>query len=106
MQLGKQSGRESISVAVEVATKLMSCKGITPIFSLNDFRDNIPTDCGVRSQSRVFTRLNQDNIPNGKISIKVPVVHSIVFPPKIFTRLAKSMYLLIIIIVILQICRY
>ena len=81
MQLGKQSGRESISVAVEVATKLMSCNGITPKFSLNDFRDNMKShlDCGIRSQNhRVFTRLNQDNIPNGKISIKVPVVHSTV----------------------------
>ena len=40
-QLGKTSGRSSVSIAVDVTTNLMIIKGITPKFVLDELRDNI-----------------------------------------------------------------
>ena len=80
MQFGTQSGKASMAVAVEVAVALMTQKGIVPKFTIREFRDNIPAGCGVRSQSRVFNRLDK---PTGTISIKVPVIHASVFPQEI-----------------------
>jgi len=88
--VGKQSGQDSISVAVDVATNLMQIKGITAKFTLDELRDNISTDkCGCRGQSRRFNIL-ESNQWNGKTKyLKVPVIHLSVFTPDIRTTLIK-----------------
>ena len=90
MQLGTQAGEESIAVALNVAISLMQRKGITPKFSTSEFRDNIPPGRGVKSQSRVFNKLDKDLTWTGAvISIKVPVVQLKVFAHDTATKLAK-----------------
>ena len=79
-------------MAVDVAVDLMLKKGITPKFTISEFRDNIPPNCGVRSQSRVFNKLDKDLTLAGSVSIKVPVVHLSAFPPEIANRLAKCKF--------------
>ena len=55
LQCGRSAGKESISIAVDVATNLMAKKGITPKFTLDDLRDSITQhECGARAQSRRF----------------------------------------------------
>lgn len=92
LQLGTQNGSESFAVAVDVAVALMVKKGITPKFTISEFRDNIPPNCGVRSQSRVFNKLDRDLTLTGTISIKVPVVHTSVFPTEISARLINCKF--------------
>ena len=41
LQLGKNAGKDSICVAVDVATELMQKKGITPKFTSDELRDMI-----------------------------------------------------------------
>ena len=82
MQLGKTSGKSSISIAVDVTTNLMIMKGITPKFTLDELRDNITQyNCGTRGQSRKFHQLDRElNWHGSTISLKVPVVQLNVFP--------------------------
>ena len=89
MQLGTQNGKESIAVAVDVTVELMQRMGVTPKFTISEFHD---PNRGVRSQSRVFNKLDKDLTPTGSISIKVPVVHLSVFTPEISIRLVKCKF--------------
>ena len=41
LQLGKNAGKDSIRVAVDVATDLMEKKGITMKFTADDLRDMV-----------------------------------------------------------------
>lgn len=94
LQLGKNAGKDSISVAVDVATELMEKKGITPKFTTDELRDMISqSKCGTRGQSRTFHKLDRTLQWSGEtISIKVPVIHLQVFPEKVRLTLAKSKY--------------
>ena len=81
LQLGKCSGKDSISIAVDVASKLMISNGMTLKFTLDDLRDNITLNkCGSRGQSRKFHQLDEDLEWNGRThALKVPVVYLKVF---------------------------
>ena len=80
LQFGKNAGKDSNSVAVDVATDLMMKKGITPKFTLDELRDNISEHkCGARGQSCKFHQLDLDS--NGAtVQLKVPVIYLSVFP--------------------------
>ena len=53
LQVGKHAGLDSISVAVDVATNMMSKRGVTAKFTIDELRDNITKyQCGCRGQSR------------------------------------------------------
>ena len=60
LQLGKNAGKDSISVAVDVATDLMEKKSITPKFTTDELRDMSQSKCGARGQSRTFHKLDQN----------------------------------------------
>ena len=92
LQLGKCSGKDSISVAVDVASKLMISKGMTLKFTLDDLRDNISLNkCGSRGQSRKFHQLDEDFEWNGRThALKVPVVYLEVFTDDIQENLKKG----------------
>ena len=79
--LGKNTGKDSISVAVDVATDLMDKKGITPKFTIDEFRDMVfQRNCSARGQSRTFHQLDRQLQWSGDtISIKVPMIHLPVF---------------------------
>jgi len=81
LQLGKNAGKDSISVAVDVATDLMDKKGITPKFTIDELRDMVSQcNCSARGQSRTFHQLDRQLEWFGDtISIKVPVIHLPVF---------------------------
>lgn len=60
MQLGKTSGRSSVSIAVDVAMNLM---GITPKFTLDKLWDNITQyNCGTWGQCRKFHQFIRSRI--------------------------------------------
>ena len=88
--MGKHSGQDSISVAVDVATNLMQIKGITAKFTLEELRDNITTDkCGCRGQSRKFNVLENSQWNGKTTGLKIPVIHLSAFTPDIRTALIK-----------------
>lgn len=90
LQVGKHSGQESISVAVDVAVDLMEKKGITAKFTLQELRDNITQHkCGCRGQSRKFNELDNTQWNGKSKSLKVPVIHLNAFSPDIRTALIK-----------------
>jgi len=93
--LGKTHGQDSISVAVDVASKLMNKKGLTLKFTLEELHDNISQyKCGVRGQSHRFHQLEPDLAWNGKTTqLKVPVIHLRVFPDYVQDDLINSKYL-------------
>ena len=74
LQIGKCSGKDSISIAVDVASNLMTKKGLT---ILEELRDNISDmQCGLKAQTRRFHQLDDDLKWNLKFhSLKVPVVY-------------------------------
>lgn len=92
LQLGKNSGKESIGVAVDVATDLMMKMSVTPKFTLEELRDNISQQkCGMRGQSRRFHKLDRNFQWTGVVvSAKVPVIHLKVFPQDVQHALIKS----------------
>ena len=94
LQLGKNAGKDSSSVAVDVATDWMEKKGITPKFTIDELRDMVSqSKCGVRGQSRTFHKLDRNLQWSGDtISIKVPVIHLQVFPEEVQLTLARSKY--------------
>lgn len=98
LQLGRNAGKPSISVAVDVATDLMVKKGITPKFTLDDLRDNITHyNCGARGQSRKFHQLDRNLEWLGStVALKVPVIHLHAFPKDVQLTLAKSKYHILI----------
>ena len=77
LQLGKNNGQDSISIAVDVASRLMNKQGLTLKFTLEELRDNITQyKCGVRGQSRRFHQLQENLSWTGKTTqLKVPVIH-------------------------------
>ena len=92
MQLGKNAGKSSISVAVDVATNMMMQKGITPKFTLDELRDNITQyNCGTRGQSRRFHQLDRElNWHGSTVALKVPVIHLSVFPEDVQQALINT----------------
>ena len=94
LQLGKNDGKNSIAIAVDVAIKLMRQNGLTPKFTVEELRDNITQQsCGVRGQGRKFNQLDSNLIWTGKtIQLKVPVIHLSVFCNEDHLALAKSNY--------------
>ena len=92
LQLGKSSGKDSISIAVNVASKMMITNGMTLKFTLEEICNNISQDnCGSRAQSRRFNHLDHDLEWNGRThSLKVPVVHLEVFSQEIQENFKKG----------------
>lgn len=92
LQVEKLEGKNSISIAVEVVSKLMTAKGLTVKFTLEELRDNIAENkCGTKAQSRKFYQLDQYGKWNGEThALKVPVDHLDVFPKDIQTDLIKG----------------
>ena len=91
LQLGKNAGKDSVGIAVDVATDLMSKKGITVKFTIQDLRDNINKyNCGARAQCRKFNKLDGKLEWNGlTVPLKVPVVQLQIFPGDVGILLAK-----------------
>ena len=113
LQLGTNDRKESISLAVDVATNLMRRKSITPKFTIDELRDCITTfKCGSRVQSRRFHQLDCDFMWTGlTVSLKVPVIHLHVFPTDVRIPLARcklisaiTLKLLILVFVLLIRC--
>ena len=92
MQLGKNDGKNSIAIAVDVATGLMKKYNLTPKFTLEELQDKVSHQkCGLRGQSRRFYQLNKDFAWTGKkVQLKVPVVQLAVFTEEDHLALAKS----------------
>ena len=92
LQVEKLEGKNSISIAVEVASKLMTAKGLTVKFTLEELRDNIAENkCGAKAQSHKVYQLDQYGKWNGEThALKVPVDHLDVFPKDIQTDLIKG----------------
>ena len=90
LQLGKTGGKDSISIAVEVASKLMTVNGFTLKLTQEELRDSIAENkCGsTKPQSCKFHQLDAYGKWNGEThALKVPVVHLDVFPQDIQTDL-------------------
>ena len=77
---------------MEVASKLMTVKGVTLKFTQEHLRDNITENkCGAKAQSRKFYQLDEHLKWNGEThALKVPVVHLDVFPQDIQIELIKG----------------
>lgn len=77
---------------MEVASKLMTVKGLTIKFTQEELRDSITEDkCGTKAQSRKFYQLDQYGKWNGEThALKVPVVHLDVFSKDIQADLIKG----------------
>ena len=87
LQLGKNAGKDSISVAVDVATELMEKKGIIPKFTTDKMRDMVSqSKCGARGL-HVDRNLQWSG---DTISIKLPMIHLQVFPEEVQLTLAES----------------
>ena len=87
LQLGKNAGKDSISVPVDVATELMEKKGITPKFTTDKLRDMVPqSKCSARGL-HVDRNLQWSG---DTISIKVPMIHLQMFPEEVHFTLAES----------------
>ena len=95
LQLGKCSRKDSISIAIDVGTKLMASCNITPKFTLQELRDNITHySCGQRGQSRKFHQLDRNLEWDGTtVALKVPVIHLEVFPDDVRLPLARCTYI-------------
>ena len=91
LQLGKQNGKPSVAIAVDICARLMQRAGMTAKFGLADLRDNISADkCGVRAQVRTFFQLEENGVWLGEVCrIKVPVVHLSAFPDLVAKTLSK-----------------
>lgn len=77
---------------MEVASKLMTVKGLTIKFTQEELRDSITEDkCGTKAQSHKFYQLDQYGKWNREThALKVPVVHLDVFPKDIQADLIKG----------------
>ena len=68
LQIGKTGGKDSISIAVEVASKLIIVQGLTLKFTQEELRgSSTENKCGTTAQSHKFYQLDQYRKWNGEV---------------------------------------